>query len=196
MFNSLLEKDRHGIIINSYRDKRTLKPALKQYIYAIKNKHVAVIGTEIPWAEAILINLGAHKITTIEYREITIEHSQVETITPFKFAEQFLSRKSDTFDTIFSYSSIEHSGLGRYGDPLMPHGDLEALAQIWCAAKPNGYLFLALPMSKDRRECVVHFNAHRQYGYKRMQHLTANWKVLNEIHLMEGHFLYVLQKLE
>ena len=32
------------------------------------------------------------------------------------------------FDVVFTYSSVEHSGLGRYGDPLNPAGDLMAAA--------------------------------------------------------------------
>jgi len=194
-FNSLLNRDKQGININSYHDKNTLKPALKRYIFAIKGKHVAVIGTEVPWAEAILLNLGADRVMTVEYRELTIEHPRVDVITPFKFAEKFLNDTADTFDSAFSYSSIEHAGLGRYGDPLMPYGDMEAMAQIWCTTKPGGYLFLALPMTGYREECILQWNAYRRYGYIRMQHLTANWKVLDEINLFDDHYLYVLQKL-
>ena len=195
-FNSLINRDNQGKTVNHYRDPNTLKPALRRYIDAIKNKHVAVIGTEVPWAEAVLINLGVNKVTTVEYREIIIEHPRLRVTTPYKFAEKFLNRTADTFDAAFSYSSIEHTGLGRYGDPIMPYGDMEALAQIWCATKPGGYLFLALPMTANRKDCVLHWNAQRKYGYIRMQHLTANWRVLDEINLREGHFLYVLQKLE
>jgi len=195
-FNSLLNRDNQGIIINTYRDKNKLKPALRLYLYAIKNKHVAVVGTEVPWAEAVLLNLGVSKVTTIEYRELTIEHASVDVFTPYQFAAKFLNRTAYMFDAVFSYSSIEHAGLGRYGDPLMPYGDMEALAQIWCATKPSGYLFLALPMTKTRKNCFVQWNAHRKYGYVRMQHLTANWKVLDEFNLFENHFLYVLQKVE
>ena len=35
------------------------------------------------------------------------------------------------FDAVVSFSSIEHSGLGRYGDALNPWGDLIAAAQAW-----------------------------------------------------------------
>jgi len=202
-FNSLLNRDKQGININSYHDRNTLKPALKRYLFAIKGKHVAVVGTEVPWAEAILLNLGADRVTTVEYRELTIEHPRVDVITPFTFAEKFHNRIADTFDAVFSYSSIEHAGLGRYGDPLMPYGDMEALAQIWCSTKPGGYLFLALPMTVNRKECVLQWNALRWYGYVRMQHLTANWKVFDEIKLFGpvsrfdfNHYLYILQKLE
>jgi len=193
-FNALLKRDNEGVIINHYHDQNTLKPALRRYINAIKNKHVAVIGTEVPWAEAVLINLGVNKVTTVEYRGIIIEHPRVHVITPYKLAGKFLNRTADIFDAAFSYSSIEHAGLGRYGDPLMPYGDMEAMAQIWCATKPGGYLFLALPMTDYRKACILQWNAHRVYDYVRMQHLTANWKVLDEINLLDSHFLYVMQK--
>jgi len=32
---------------------------------------VTVIETEVPWAEDILLNLGADKLTTMEYRELS-----------------------------------------------------------------------------------------------------------------------------
>ena len=192
----LLNRDNRGIKINNYKDENALKPTLRRHLYAIKNKHVAVIGTVRPWAEAILINLGAAKVTTIEYNRIILKHPKVRVMTPFKFAKKFLSRTSDTFDTAFSYSSIEHSGLGRYGDPLMPYGDMEAMAQIWCATKPGGYMFLGLPMTPSRKKCVLEFNAGRKYGYIRMQHLTANWKVLDEINMFHNSSLYVLEKVE
>ena len=196
-FNRLLGKDRRGINVNHYRDQNRFKPALRTYIRAIRGKHVAVVGTEVPWAEAILLNLGADKVTTIEYRELYVEHSRIRVLTPFRYASRFLKRTAEKFDATVTYSSIEHTGLGRYGDPLMPYGDMEAIAQIWCATKPAGYLFLALPMTPSRQECILQWNAWRRYGYVRMQHLTANWKLLDEIDMRDGgHFLYVLQKVE
>ena len=105
------------------------------------------------------------------------------------------------FDVVFSFSSLEHSGLGRYGDPLAPYGDAEAVAQLWCAVRPGGLFFLGLPSFSDddqrRRMCRVFWNSHRVYGYVRLQHVTANWQVLDEIDMRDGipHFIYVLRKL-
>ena len=197
-FNSLLSQDQRGVIINPYRDKRTFKPTLNTYLNAIKNKHVAVVGTRTPWIEAILVNLGADKVTVMEYRQLHIGHPRVSVVTPFQYVSSFLNRTADKFDAVVSYSSIEHSGLGRYGDPLMPYGDMEAVAQIWCSIKSNGYLFLALPMTRDRRRCTLYWNAGRFYSYFRVQHLTANFKVIKEIETHDGaaHLLFVLQKLE
>ena len=198
-FHAFLTRDSQGVSANHYRDNDNLKTTLKKYLYGIKGKHVAIVGTQDPWAEAIVLNLGAEKVTTIEYRDLYIEHSRVSVVTPFQHASRFLNRTAESFDAVVSYSSIEHTGLGRYGDPLMPYGDIEAVAQIWCALKPRGYLFLAVPMNGNRTECILQWNAHRLYSYLRMQHLTANFKVLEEIDLLDGRWpntLYVLQKLE
>lgn len=102
---------------------------------------------------------------------------------------------------MFSFSSLEHSGLGRYGDPLAPYGDAEAVAQLWCAVRRGGLFFLALPsfssVSDRRRLCYIVWNAHRAYGYVRLQHVTANWRVLEEVDMRDGlpHFIFVLRKL-
>ena len=34
------------------------------------------------------------------------------------------------YDCVASFSSVEHSGLGRYGDELNPFGDLQASALL------------------------------------------------------------------
>lgn len=195
MINKLLDLD-NVTNINRYRDKNMLKPALLKYRYIIHEKRVAVVGTETPWAEAILLNLGASSVTTIEYRKIVIENERVTTTTPYILAEQFLSGHGVPFDTVFSYSSLEHSGLGRYGDPITPYGDLEATAQVWCMVKPGGHFILAVMVSEDRKNCSIVWNAHRIYGSIRLQHLTANWRVMDEFKALDRmkHRIYVMLK--
>jgi len=56
-FNAYVTRDNQGENVNAYRDRNKFKPALKNYLYAIEGKHVAVVGTEKPWIEAILVNL-------------------------------------------------------------------------------------------------------------------------------------------
>jgi len=116
-FTSLMKRDNQGISINHYHDQNMLRPALRCCIDPIKNKHVAVIGTAVPRAEAMLINLGVDRVTTVEYRKIVIQHprARVQVITPYKLTGKFLNCTADTFDAAFSYSSIEHAGLRRYG---------------------------------------------------------------------------------
>lgn len=67
-------------------------------------------------------------------------------------------------DFIVSFSSIEHSGLGRYGDPIDPLGDIREMEKIKCLLKPGGKLFLGFPIGRDE----VVFNLHRVYGRLRL----------------------------
>ena len=195
-FRRLLELERVQNV-NRYRDKNVVKPLLKKYVSAINGKNAAVVGTERPWAEAMLLNLGARHVTTIEYRKLMIADNRVTTVTPYQMAERFSRGRAEWFDVVFTYSSLEHSGLGRYGDPLTPFGDLEATAQLWCMVRPGGLLILAVPESGNRRSCSLMWNGCRIYGTIRLQHLTANWRVLDAQNAGDSwrHGVYVLQKI-
>ena len=41
-----------------------------------------MIGSILPWIEAILLHLGAKKVTTLEYAEVINEHPKLNPITP------------------------------------------------------------------------------------------------------------------
>ena len=105
--------------------------------FQIKDKHVLVIGSTLPWVEAILIYLGVDKITTLEYASQKNEHPKINLITPEELRKSILEGNVPQFDAMVTYSSLEHSGLGRYGDPLNPWGDLITMAQAWCLLKPG-----------------------------------------------------------
>jgi hypothetical protein len=51
-------------------------------------------------------------------------------------------------------------GLGRYGDPINPDGSLLAAAELQRILKPDGRLFLSVPVGRER----VCFNAHRVFS--------------------------------
>lgn len=59
---------------------------------------------------------------------------------------------------------IEHVGLGRYGDPQDPDGDLKAFAELKRVIKTGGDLLLVVPVGKPK----IVFNAHRIYGYQQI----------------------------
>ena len=55
-----------------------------------------------------------------------------------------LSEKSDIlFDLTVLYSGIEHDGLGRYGDPVNPDGDVSAMREMWLLTRPGGVLLVS-----------------------------------------------------
>ena len=86
----------------------------------------------------------------------------------------FLKGELGPFDAVVTFSSAEHSGLGRYGDGLNPWGDMITIARGWCVTKKRGSLTIGV-MYKDNSDLLM-FNAHRIYGRIRYPYLTTNWK--------------------
>lgn len=82
--------------------------------------------------------------------------------------------------------TIEHIGLGRYGDPLDPTGDVKAMKELQRVLAAEGSLLFVVPVGKPR----VMFNAHRVYSYELI--LQAFNKLrLKEFSLLpdEGYFI-------
>ena len=72
-------------------------------------------------------------VTTLEYGKIETDHPQLRTVQPQEFAQEYLDGRMEPLDGMVTFSSVEHSGLGRYGDELNPYGDLIAMARAWYA---------------------------------------------------------------
>jgi len=141
-----------------------------------------------PWLEAMLLAHGASQLTTLHYGKLKINHTQIQVYTPYDFANKYLNSDINQFDFGVSFSSVEHSGLDRYADPLNPYGDLN-----WCMTKPGALFILGVPCSNDHSDCIV-WNAHRVYGSKRLQHLSANWQVLQIVICKDFYNILVLRK--
>jgi hypothetical protein len=76
----------------------------------------------------------------------------------------------------------DHDGLGRYGDPLCPDCDLEAMDAIQrhFAAQNDSdlpLLFLTVPVGPD----AVAWNMHRRYGSIRLPLLLENFEILARV---------------
>ncbi len=59
--------------------------------------------------------------------------------------------------------TIEHVGLGRYGDPVDPSGDVKACSELARVLAPGGSLLFVTPVGKTAQ---IMFNAHRIYTYE------------------------------
>lgn len=166
-------------------DQSTLFDALKN-VARVQGQSVLVIGSESPWVEALCLAAGARKVSTLEYGSVTSTHPQVIVYTPDKFRMAFLQGQLEKFDAVVSYSSLEHSGLGRYGDALNPWGDIMNVARAWCVTKQGGTMTLGVssaPQGGDR----VWFNAGRIYGPERWPYMATNWARMNYTSGWEHH---------
>lgn len=155
--------------------------SIAKYHDAIEGKVGLVLGSIAPWAEAQLLNHGAAKLITVEYTKLITSYPNITTMTPVELAQSYLAGSFSQVDFIFSFSSIEHDGLGRYGDPLNPFGDLETLSRLHCLLKPGGIMFFGVPTGAD---CLM-WNAGRLYGKYRLSLLFQHWwNVLDFFHYL------------
>lgn len=65
-------------------------------------------------------------------------------------------------DSISALHSLEHFGLGRYGDPIDYYGYLKALDNIYLMLQPKGKFYFSVPIGRQR----IEFNAHRVFAVK------------------------------
>jgi hypothetical protein len=176
-----IDKVKNGKFYGSYGKKTTQKVFETLQNMNLEGMRVLVIGSEYPWVEAASLASGAKEVYTVEYSPINATHPQMKTFHPNEFNQLFLEGKLPQFDVAIAYSSLEHSGLGRYGDFLNPWGDLIVSQRIRCVVKPQGKLVVGLPWDKDQDR--LFWNAHRMYGKTRLPMFLLNWKFLERIPL-------------
>lgn len=179
----------------AYEDK-ALNNLMRTFLLnKVKCQSFAVIGTQIPWVEAMGLEYGCENIVTLDYTRKKYEYPKMKWYHVNDYLDYSIkTRAIEQFDAIASFSSLEHSGLGRYGDPLDPNGDITAVRQIYCMLKPGGLFFLGLPTSLNGSS-YIEFNAHRVYGTARLRLLLKGWTILDQARdLGSSHTTFVLKK--
>jgi SAM-dependent methyltransferase len=77
-------------------------------------------------------------------------------------------------DSLSCLHTIEHFGLGRYGDPIDPDGHTKGLEQLKQMVKPGGVFYLSTPIGPER----IEFNAHRVFAPETMVGWFADgWEI-------------------
>jgi SAM-dependent methyltransferase len=68
--------------------------------------------------------------------------------------------EANSINSLSCMHTVEHIGLGRYGDTLDVDGDLKAISELIRVLAPGGNLFFVVPVG----EPTIQFNAHRIYS--------------------------------
>eukprot|EP00921_Rhytidocystis_pertsovi_P017219 GHVQ01027063.1.p1 GENE.GHVQ01027063.1~~GHVQ01027063.1.p1 ORF type:complete len:540 (+),score=44.63 GHVQ01027063.1:378-1997(+) len=174
-----------------------LRNLLPKFDHFIKGQRGVVVGTLHPWVEFEVLRAGAGHVTTAEYLDLSSVIPKEHPYMSYAPANSLLEAPGGTeylgsspepgpgvaeYDFALSFSSLEHSGLGRYGDPLNPDGDIFDMHILSCVVKPGGLAFIGLPLGGD----CMQFNLHRYYGVKRLQLMFECWRVLHIDYLNYG----------
>jgi len=137
----------------------------------VKGKRTMVVGSVSPWIESILLAYKAKEVLTVEYGHIPYNGESIKIIDPLPLNE--------SYDIVCSFSSIEHNGLGRYGDPIDPMGDICTMNEIFDVLVPGGIALIGIPVCKKN---VIVGNGHRTYSkYYTEYHLFKKFKILDTV---------------
>ena len=131
----------------------------------LSGKKCLVLGSISPWVECLLLHFNAENVTTLDY--ITPEcNYKINTLSIDNY------KKEMKYDVIISFSSLEHDGLGRYGDPINPNGDIDACIEAYSMLNNDGYFICGIPIGNG----VIQGNYHRIYNKKRISKLFSLFK--------------------
>lgn len=75
-----------------------------------------------------------------------------------------LDYANDSLPSVSCMHTIEHVGLGRYGDTLNPEGDRVAAKELVRVLQPGGTLIFVVPVGRSR----LQFNGHRIYSFEQV----------------------------
>ena len=111
--------------------------------------HMSVFSAISPWAEAIIFwsatkKLSRHntRLTSVDFNPCILDGIPPNIIAECKSTLDLVKKPGSSFDLTVSYSGIEHDGLGRYGDPVNPDGDISALREMRLLTSPGGILLV------------------------------------------------------
>ena len=117
------------------------------------------IGSRLDGFIAHLLSMGI-QVTMIDVRPFPGEIEGLSTIVDD--ATMLSQFDDDSIDSLSALCSLEHFGLGRYGDEIDPEGCFKCFDSIQKKMKKGGDLYISVPIGKERLE----FNAHRVFYAK------------------------------
>ncbi len=79
--------------------------------------------------------------------------------------------EDNSVQSISCMHTIEHVGLGRYGDPINPDGDIEAINELKRVTAHGGSILFVVPIGE---KAMIEFNAHRIYTYEQVMKLFSD----------------------
>jgi SAM-dependent methyltransferase len=87
-----------------------------------------------------------YRVTVWDQREYPFTHPNLQTIQRDIFEAQ--PDPELRFDAVVSVSTIEHLGLGAYGDREVPDGDRRGVAALWSLVRPGGRMIVTVPAGR------------------------------------------------
>lgn len=153
------EFDRHYVYFTAW--------AVRQIAKVSPEKHVD-ISSSLYFAGTVSAFIP---VDFYDYRPANLKLSNLES----KQADlTHLPFKDGSLYSLSCMHVVEHVGLGRYGDPLDPSGDIKATKELSRVLAPGGKLLFVVPVGAKSR---IEYNAHRIYSYETVLSLFPDLKL-------------------
>jgi len=119
----------------------------------------------------VLASLG-YNVTAVDQRKCIVNWENLHFVSWDVLKDK--SPFDQAFDIVTCISTVEHFGLGRYGDTVEVDGDLRGISILWQELVPKGFMFLSVPYGNPE----VFFPAHRIYNRARYRRLITGFSSL------------------
>lgn len=123
-----------------------------------------------------LASLG-YKTTGIDLMDYQLTHPN------FTFIREDIREttlKKNSFDIVTCVSTIEHIGIGVWGDKKDQRGDIDTMKSITKLLKPNGQFLLTIPFGK---KSVT--PSQRNYDWEQLKDLLHDYKIKKDLYYVE-----------
>ncbi|KKP93255.1 MAG: hypothetical protein US00_C0009G0017 [Candidatus Nomurabacteria bacterium GW2011_GWF2_36_126] len=100
----------------------------------------------------------------VEFYDYRPANIKLSNLTSGKADLTSLPFTDNSIESLSCMHTVEHIGLGRYGDPIDPDGDIKAMKELSRILAINGNFFFVTPIGKPK----IQFNAHRIYSYNQI----------------------------
>lgn len=102
----------------------------------------------------ILVDFYDYRPADLNLSGLTSNHADLNKL-PFA---------DNSLNSLSCMHTVEHIGLGRYGDSFDPDGDIKAINELKRVLAKGGSLLFVVPIGKPK----IEFNAHRIYSYEQI----------------------------
>lgn len=135
------------------------------------------IGSRLNGFLSIIIAMGI-PLKVIDVRPFPIQIDGMQSIVDN--ATELKEFADNSIESLSAVSSLEHFGLGRYGDEINPEACFECFGNVQKKLRGRGKLYITVPIGQER--CC--FNAHRVFNP-----LTII-KEFNKLRLVEFSYIF------
>jgi SAM-dependent methyltransferase len=92
----------------------------------------------------------------------------------------------NSINSLSCMHTVEHIGLGRYGDPINTDSDLKAISELKRVLSISGSLLFVVPVGEPK----IEYNAHRIYSYEMIMEYFKDLK-LKEFSLINDYGKFI-----